>query len=89
MKYRALPAGANLEAIKKEARKLLRAVRQSDVATVEQYRVFDILESTSHITLPDAQYVLARRYGFKSWTDLLENLNPQRAGTASKLFAAA
>lgn len=89
MKYRVLPAGTNLEAIKKEARKLLRAVRQSDVATAEQYRVFDVLESTSHITLPDAQYVIARRYGFKSWTNLLENLNAERSGAASKFFVAA
>ena len=89
MKYRVLPAGTDLETIKKEARKLLRAVRQSDVATAEQYRVFDILESTSHITLPDAQYVIARRYGFKSWTNLLENLNAERSGAASKFFVAA
>jgi hypothetical protein len=89
MKYRVLPAGANLEVIKKEARKLLRAVRQSDVATAQQYRTFDVLESSSHVTLPDAQYVIARHYGFKSWTNLLENLNPRRASTASKFFVTA
>ena len=89
MKYRSLPTATNLEAIKKEARKLLRAVRQNDVARAQQYRAFDVLESSSHVTLPDVQYVVARHYGFKSWANLLENLKPRRASIASKFFVAA
>ena len=89
MKYRALPIGANLEAIQKEARKLLRALRQSDVATAERYRPFDLLESSSHVRLLDAQYIIARRYGFKSWANLRENLNVHRTRTASKFLVTA
>ncbi len=89
MKHRTLPIGANLEAIQKEARKLLRALRQSDVATAERYRPFDLLESSSHVRLPDAQYIIARRYGFKSWANLRENLNVYHTRTASKFLVTA
>ena len=89
MKHRTLPIGANLEAIQKEARKLLRALRQSDVATAERYCPYDLLESSSHVRLPDAQYIIARRYGFKSWANLRENLNVYRTRAASKFLVTA
>jgi hypothetical protein len=89
MKYRDLPISANLETIKKEARKLLHALRQNDAATAERYRLYDLLESNSDVRLPDAQYVIARHYGFKSWANLLKNLNARRANTASKFLVTA
>jgi hypothetical protein len=81
MKYRALPVGANLEAIQKEARKLLRGLRRNDVAATKRYRPFDILECSSHARLADAQYIIARSYGFKSWANLRDHLHARRTKT--------
>jgi hypothetical protein len=89
MIYRAQPVGANLEAIQKEARKLLRALRRNDVAATERYRPFDVLESSSHARLADAQYIIARRYGFKSWANMKESLNARRTNTAAKFLVTA
>jgi hypothetical protein len=80
--YGTLPFGANLEAIQKEARKLLRALRRNDVAATRRYRPFDFLDGTSHARLADAQYIIARRYGFKSWAKLRDHLLVPRAKTA-------
>ena len=79
--HRTLPMDANFEAIQKEARTLLHALQRNDVAAVERYRPSDILESTSHVRLADAQYVIARRYGFRSWANLKDRLNVQRVKT--------
>jgi hypothetical protein len=55
MRYRALPVGANLEAIQKEARELLRALQRKDIAASERYSPFHVLESSSRARLADAQ----------------------------------
>jgi hypothetical protein len=65
-----LPPAANLQAIEKEARTLLRALQQNDVAAIERYRPLDFLDRTSRPSLTDAQYLIARNYGFKSWASL-------------------
>jgi len=71
---RTLRRHADFEAIQKEARKLLRALQQRDAAATERYQPFDILDRTSHARLADAQYIVARRYGFRSWANLREHL---------------
>ena len=68
--HRNLSFVADLEAIEKEARTLLRALQQNDVAAVERYRPYDVLDDASHPRLADAQYIIARRYGFRSWANL-------------------
>jgi hypothetical protein len=77
--HRILPMDANFEAMQKEARTLLRALQRNDVAAAERYRPSDVLESTSHVRLADAQYVIARCYGFRSWASLKDRLDVQRA----------
>jgi len=72
--HRTLPFDANLEAIRKEARELLRDLQQDNVAATVTYRPFDFLDITSHARLADAQYIVARRYGFRSWADLENRL---------------
>ena len=67
--HRSLPFDANLEAIQKEARTLLRALQRNDVAALERYRPYDVLDDTSHRRFADAQYLIARRYGFRSWAN--------------------
>lgn len=71
---RSLPFAANLEAIQKEARTLFRDLQQNDVAAVARYRAFEFLDRSSRVRLADAQYVIARHYGFKSWTSLRKYL---------------
>ena len=61
---------ALLEAIEKEAKKLLHALQRNDVAAIERYRPYDVLDDTSHPRLADAQYIIARSYGFRSWANL-------------------
>jgi hypothetical protein len=72
--YRSLPSDSSLEAIQKEARALLRALEQNDVAATGRYRPFDVLDRTSRVRLADAQYVIARHYGFKGWASLKDRL---------------
>ena len=68
--HRILPFEANSEAIQKEAKTLLRALQRNDVAAIERYRPYDVLDDASHLRLADAQYIIARRYGFRSWAML-------------------
>lgn len=75
---RILPVDANFEAIQREARELFRALQRNDVAALERYRPADVLDSISRTRLADAQYVIARRYGFRSWANLKECLILQR-----------
>lgn len=79
--YLSLPPHANIEAIKKEARKLLHDLQGKDFAATERYRPLDLLDSTSRARLADAQYVVARRYGFRSWASLKERLVVRRTKT--------
>ena len=77
--YRILPVEANFEAMQKEAKELFRALQRNDVAAMERYRPFDFLDGTSHARLADAQYAIARRYGFKSWAKLKDRLTMRRS----------
>ena len=82
-----LPRHADLRAIHREARKLFHALERKDVAASGRYDVFDVLEGGSHARLADAQYMIARRYGFKSWAHLTEVLNAQRINTVAKSWS--
>jgi hypothetical protein len=53
----------------KEARELLRSLQRRDPAVAGRYSAFDAAE-VSPTRLGDAQYLVARRYGFKSWAAL-------------------
>lgn len=75
---RTLPFNADFEAIQKEARKLWHALQRNDVAATERYRPFEVLDNTSHARLGDAQYIVARRYGFRSWANLRDRLMVRR-----------
>src|SRR5689334_19388292 len=77
-----LPARPSLEHLRKQAKDLLHAYRARDDAAVQ--RVRNIIQrvndaSRSEIALGDAQFVLAREYGFESWAALaqhVEQLDP-------------
>jgi hypothetical protein len=69
----------DLQTIQKEARGLLRALQKKDFATTRLYRhCNDVAEGNFHARLADAQYVVARRYGFKSWASLKDSLSQRR-----------
>src|SRR5438552_3134744 len=69
---RTLPARADLEQQKKLAKQLLAAFRGGD--TEAQARVRDALPDKQRIVLADAQFVLAREYGFANWSALREQI---------------
>jgi hypothetical protein len=80
---RRLPARPSLERLRKQAKALLRDYRDADVRAVARFttiipRLSDPSESAG-VTLADAQFVLAREYGFESWAHLarqVEFINP-------------
>jgi ankyrin repeat protein len=69
---RALPERPDLEQQKKLAKELLRAVRRDERDAVARVRAQ--LPDKSDVTLADAQFVLAREYGFASWSDLKHHI---------------
>jgi len=78
-----LPARPSLEQLRKQAKELLRDFRAGGAAAVGRLsaaipRLADQARSDD-VTLADAQFVLAREYGFESWAGLahyVESINP-------------
>ena len=67
-----LPARPSLEQLHKQAKDLLRLYQAGDSAAVERFR-------DGAATLANAQFVIAREYGFESWAKLkhhVEGLHP-------------
>jgi ankyrin repeat protein len=69
---RTLPPRPNLEQQKKLAKNLIAGFRRGDAEALE--RVHAELPDKKLIRLADAQYVLAREYGFTSWRDLTDRI---------------
>jgi len=67
-----LPDRANLEQLKKQAKSLLTAARSQQPNAIERFEAVLIGRSLKPdaIALHDAQFVLAREYGFASWNEL-------------------
>ncbi|MGE5206447.1 MAG: ankyrin repeat domain-containing protein [Chlamydiota bacterium] len=76
MTLQQLPERANLEQLKKQAKSLLHAVRNQDPAALTRFQAILQGRSLNHdtIALHDAQFVIAREYGFKSWNELREHV---------------
>lgn len=73
----ALPARPNLEHLKKQAKELLDAVQAGTPAAGERLRSLGL--SPAAAKLADAQHVIAREYGFFSWTNLKEHIESLEA----------
>lgn len=73
---RALPARADLAQQKSQAKELLKAFAAADPDAVARVRA--ILPDKARIVLADAQFVLAREYGFHDWHALRERIEEQR-----------
>ena len=85
-----LPERANLEQLKKQAKALLHAARAADPEALRRFQILPTLArksvselSTSGLALHDAQSVLAREYGFKSWNELREHVEDQSLSFAA------
>ena len=79
-----LPARPSLEQLRKQAKHLLRDVRAGDPDASTRVRAIlpRVLDGGSEPALADAQFVLAREYGFQSWAALVhhvEQLTPSNA----------
>lgn len=75
---RSLPPQPSLDQQKKLAKELLDAFRAGDADAHERVRL--LLPDKERITLADAQFVLAREYGFESWAKLKTHIETARAG---------
>jgi hypothetical protein len=66
---KSLPSQPSFESLRKQAKKLLRQFATGNADAV--YRVhFQLPSPTLPLSLRDAQFVLAREYGFEGWQDL-------------------
>ncbi|HEV8496938.1 MAG TPA: hypothetical protein VGQ56_08760 [Gemmatimonadaceae bacterium] len=74
---RSLPARPDLEQQKKLAKDLIRAFRAGDREAIARMRAE--LPDKAQLSLADAQFVLAREYGFSSWRDLKKRIEKDAA----------
>jgi len=75
---RALPPRANLEQLRKQAKELLAAYREADAPAVAEVDRYERSAGRRRFALADAQRVLARSYGFASWSKLTEHVGRPR-----------
>lgn len=76
-----LPERANLEQLKKQAKTLLHAAQDRDPDALRRFQALprfarlSVAElAASTLALHDAQALIAREYGFKSWNELREHV---------------
>lgn len=67
-----LPARANLEHLKKQAKELLRAAESGDADAIARLRGQAGRPGDTPLKLADAQHAVAREYGFATWRALRE-----------------
>ena len=79
-----LPAHPSLEQLRKRAKDLLRAARNSDPAAVARFRSVGITRDP--LRLADAQFVTAREYGFDTWAELARHVGEKESGLAKPLI---
>jgi ankyrin repeat protein len=84
-----LPERPSLEQLRKQAKSLLHAARAKDPNALQRFQVLPALARTSHessvigLALHDAQSVLAREHGFKSWNELREQVEERSLSLAA------
>jgi len=82
---RALPPNASLEQQEKRAKELLRALRAGDDEALARLRRH--LPDKTGFTVADAQFVLAREHGFRSWAELKRHVQESVAGLPRRIEA--
>ena len=74
MVVKTIPSRATLDDIRKETRDLLHALRRGDPTALRLYHSFDPIAGMLDPRLDDAQYIIARVYGYSSWSKLRAQL---------------
>src|SRR6185369_11004981 len=77
-----LPARPSLEQLSKQAKDLLRQYRSGERAALDR---FHATELSRDATLADAQFVIAREYGFETWALLYHHIEAIRPPGIEKL----
>ncbi len=72
---RSLPERPDLQQLKKQAKELLKGYRCGDSPAVTEVDTYEREPDPGRFSLNDAQRVLARAYGFTSWSKLVEGVN--------------
>jgi ankyrin repeat protein len=90
MTSKQLPERPNLEQLKNQAKTLLHSARTKEPTALERFRVLPTLASlpldrlqAMEFALHQAQSVIAREYGFKSWRELHEHVEEQSLSFAA------
>lgn len=80
-----LPERPNLEQLRKQAKSLLAAARSQESNALQRFEAILIGRSLKPdaIALHDAQFVLAREYGFKSWNELKDEVEERSLSFAA------
>src|SRR5882672_9318808 len=85
-----LPERASLEQLKKQAKSLLHGARAADPAALRRFSALPAHTAKSaaeigalHLALHDAQSVIAREHGFKSWNELREHVEERSLSFAA------
>ncbi|MBC7897027.1 MAG: ankyrin repeat domain-containing protein [Cytophagaceae bacterium] len=81
--HRTLPARPDLAQQKKQAKELLRSYDAGDPEAHERIRAE--LPDKPEIALADAQFVLAREYGFTDWASLARHIEANAESTRSPI----
>src|SRR5215472_17398112 len=82
---RAMRENPDLEQLKRQAKELLEAYRASSPEAFAEVTAYHQTASPDAFALHDAQFVLARSYGFESWPKLKAAVD---GVTATRLHAA-
>jgi ankyrin repeat protein len=80
-----LPARLDFDQLRKQAKELIKRFRAGDAAAVVMIERFESQPDPAKFALADAQRVLARAYGFASWTKLKRHVE----GVHAAAFCAA
>jgi ankyrin repeat protein len=83
---RSLPPRPSLQQQQKQAKELLRALRAGDPAVLTRVRLH--LPDKARLTLADAQLVVAREHGFRSWAALKAYVEQSGADLAASALEA-
>ena len=75
---RSLPSQRHFEDVRKEARELLHDLRRWDAAALRRHYSVDCEAGKFPARLVDAQYIVAREYGYRSWQKLKQRLETNR-----------
>lgn len=72
---RTLSAKPSLVQLRKQAKDLLKSYKAEHAAALAELQRFEQLANPASFSLVDAQRILARAYGFSSWTKLKEHVD--------------